>query len=548
MFCRECGSKLVDDCDYCPNCGTKKSNPPKINQNPAKLHIRSFENSDDNLKSPNSRSFSFNLIVIVVVILVLGVSASALTIYFHRNEIKKFDSDILTNEDAKSLYDFLNANKNKIVMLNISYYPHRYLNASYSVGSDKNNIVEIMGDSNSMFNHLSYSFVNCPKNIGEGVHSSCTVDYGQYPYSDVFKRKMFYIDPANPAIYRDATTGKEIQDLTHIDLFNYEMGGVVPYKLLGWCNIEDIPCQLSQKEYASYPLAGLIFSGGNGCPLAPSNCNESVDYKVSLVNEVVLLAGIDIYNFSASHKNVSFKNNIEYVDSGALSFILSDIGNDVSKMNEVMAHYIDEEYIVGYKNEKEEYKKVHSKCKPKNFMEMGEKFYKYNSFSFEDECYYILTSAIAFDSNDQVQYTSQPEKSIIKYIFEKFDENMLVDKNGLFPKASSIYENSYQIQINKSSENNTVYKWNSDDLRKFFPKYDQQLPDYGIGGKMYLSGYFYVEFTEDSSVDDFPPQYCNLQNVIADRWIRAGFESKCKAKVIKLEPISSKEIELRKYN
>ena len=65
---------------------------------------------------------------------------------------------------------------------------------------------------------------------------------------------------------------------------------------------------------------------------------------------------------------------------------------------------------------------------------------------------------------------------------------------------------------------------------------------------MELAGYFLVKFKNQIDVNNFPEQYCYLQDFFAEvgaMW--DGFVSKCQAQVFELDPLSIKDVEQANY-
>jgi hypothetical protein len=519
MFCRNCGKALPDNSRFCPHCGSSQLVNPS-------------SNSSDNENSGIGSFFVKKVFIGSIVSFVVG-TIGIIAIFFpnvfnmEKANINEFNKEIKTPSDAKTLYDFLIQNNKKIVKLELVYTPERYLKADYTTSPGE------------MVPDLMYDFVGCPSNLGEGEHNSCSVNYRDYFFEEKgpkLDNKMFFMDPSNRQKFIDADTGKLLVDASKYDLFGFEIGSVVPFELLGLCNVNDIPCQLNIKEYAKYPLAGLLFKHQLYPGLDYKNRKDLSDHgdefprPKTLTNEVVLYGGN--YNFSAAHKKIHYKDNIEYVDQGTLSFILNE------STDAVPVYLIEESAFTDDAD-------TNANC---NIIKLDSFARKYVEPVYMNDCSYAISSAIAVDDNGEVEYTDDPSKSMEKTIFKTIEDGLIVKKNGKSPLVSNIYNNSYQIQIKDSSQDNSLYKWNSTKLSDNFPKFNEQLPIYGNPKvQMQIFGYFLVNVNKNSNVDEFPPQFCNYQQTIAMRWIRAGVEDSCRADVIILDPLSLKDIEQSKY-
>lgn len=525
MYCRNCGNELPDNSNYCPNCGSAQqvdssSNTPDNNE------------SSSNTNSVIRRIFVKKIFIGSIVSFLFG-AIGLIAIFFpsafdlEKSNIAEFSKEIKTPSDAKTLYDFLIKNDKKIVKLELAYTPERYLKADYTTSL------------NESVPDLTYDFVGCPSNIGEGEHNSCSVNYSHYIYEakgPKLDNKMFFMDPSNRQKFIDASTGKLLSDASKFDLYGYEIGTVVPFELLGLCNVNDIPCQLNLKEYAKFPLAGLLFKNQLYPGLDYKNRKDFSDYDAgfprpkTLVNEVVLYGGNN--NFSAAHKKVKYKDNVEYVDQGSLSFILDE------STDAVPVYLVEREAVAGDMG-------ADPDCKAIKLDSLDRK-YEYHIYI--NDCLYALSSAIAVDSSGNVKYTSDSTKSVEKNIFKSIDDGLIFKKDGKSALVTDIYNNSFQIQIKDSSQNNSLYKWNSTLLSDNFPKFSEQMPIYGTPKvQMQIFGYFLVNVEKSPKVDEFPPQYCNLQESVMNDWIRAGVEDSCRADVIILDPLSLKDIEQSKY-
>ena len=526
MYCRNCGKELPDGSHYCPNCGfsqqvTSSSNTSNDNESPS------------NMNNVINKIFVKKIFIGSVVSFVFG-TIGLIAIFFpsvfnlEKSNIDELSMEITNPSDAKILYDFLIKNNKKIIKLELTYTPERYLKADYTTSPN-----EFVPD-------LEYDFVGCPSNIGTGEHNSCSINYRDYLYGNEgpkLDNKMFFMDPSDRQKFIDVDTGKLLSNASKFDLYGYEIGSVVPFELLGLCNVNDIPCQLNIKEYAKFPLAGLLFKNQLYPGLDYKNRKNLQDYSSefprakTVTNEVVLYG--DNGNFSAAHKKVQYKDNIEYVDQGSLSFILNE------STEVVPVYLVEEDAVAGYTAGPT------SECKAIKLDSLDS---KYEGHVDINNCLYVLSSAIVIDNNGEVEYTADSSKSIEKNLFKRIDDSLIVKKDGMSPLVSDIYNNSFQIQIKDSSQNNSLYKWNSTLLSENFPKFNEQMPVYGNPKvQMQFFGYFLVNVEKNSNVDDFPIQYCNLQNIVMNDWIRAGVEDSCRADIIVLDPLSLKDIEQAKY-
>ena len=389
---------------------------------------------------------------------------------------------------------------------------------------------------------LSYGMIGCPADISDDVRGTCEVTYTNHAdwLSDgkvKLGRKMYFMTPHNRYSFMDADTGEFIYEFPKdTTIYGAEVGFISPYKLLGQCNITDIPCQLNLTEYAKFPLAGLLFGNQQGpgidCFKQKVGEFDSFDCKPKTVTKEVIMYGNN--TFSAYHNNVSYKDNIEYVDNGSLSFILGEDNEDVP------LYLINRESIT-MTNQDDGFDNNCKVIKLNTFIQ------KYTSIDQGDDCALLPSSGVEVIDN-KVHYTKDKSKSIKNLMFKKIEDSTITDKKGLMPAVSNIYDNSFQIQINASSHDNTVYKWNSTDLSENFPRYAEEYPVYGdLKAKMKISGYFLVELHKGKTVDNFPVQYCELQKLIAEWWVKAQAEYKCIADVIVLDPINLKDIEYSKY-
>lgn len=525
MYCRNCGKQLPDNSRFCQECGASQSE----NQIPEKRGIFA------------KKIFIGSIVSFVVG--TIGVTAIFFPSVFNleKSNITEFTKEIKTPSDAKDLYNFLIKNDKKIIKLELAYTPERYLNADYTKNPGEKTP------------NLKYDFVGCPSGKKD-EHNRCSIKYILDPYESGPKlnNKMFFMDPDDRQRFMDADTGNLLYDASNLDLFGYEIGSVIPYELFGFCNIVDIPCQLNIKEHAKFPLAGLLFEQQLEPGFYYKKWDRSVDPTPFLIprivnNEVVLYG--DNYNFSSAHAKVKYKDNIEYVDHGSLSFILNESDDTVPV------------YLISIDAIEEG---PSSECKP--VVKPNPLKNKYETFDYFDlerveiiynphrknreigNCEYILSSAITVNKNEEIEYTNNSSKNIETNLFKKLFGFSFYKKDNQSPLVTNIFDNSFQVQIKNSTQDNTLYKWNSTLLSDNFPRYNEQQPIYGSPKvQMRIFGYFLVNVNKNTNVDNFPPQYCEFQKFFSDYWIKGNVKYNCQADTIILDPLSLKDIEQSKY-
>ena len=540
MFCHKCGNELPDGSKFCPSCGAQQ-----ISQN--------LQQDHNNQSGKRTSHLTVKIIIGTVMSVVISIISIIAVFFpnllnFEKQKFGEIEMEIKEPKDAKKLYDFLMQNDKKIIKMKLSYFPQRYLNGDYT--RNKNEKYGLM-------------YVECPSENNDS-YETCSYEYLNKTNKNFTNNKMFFtVDPHLE--FFDASSGAELYNLTPISggpgpigAWGFKDGGYVPFKLWGWCNVNDIPCQLTRQDYAKFPLAGLIFDN----QLAPGvvfdeDANAGYDEedirvhlynskKRTLTDEVVLYG--DNYNFSANHRNLKYIDNIEYVDSGSLSFVINNTNESVP------VYLVHRDFLrIGddWDNNEETCDPIlpmHPEFINKRLPSKQEFAAKYITTKIgDDECEYVKTSALNVQNN-KIIFTDDSTKDVTN-IFKKSVFSYYYADSEKKPEISDIYENSFQIQINKTSDDNSVYTWNSSNLSTNFPKYKEQIPLYGeTNVKMELAGYFLVKFKNQTDVNNFPEQYCYLQDFFAEVGaMRDGFVSKCQAQVFELDPLSIKDVEQANY-
>ncbi len=560
MFCRNCGTQLPDNSKFCPNCGAAQevsSEPETTNlekekdkpTDPATTQTQNNETEEEKTCEAEKNSLktgsknkkkhkifqkkviigSVTSFVVAFVGLIAVFFPSVLN--FEKKNMEQLKLTLNNQQDANQLYQFLITNKNKLVMLDLSYSPKKIQNSDYR---------EQLRDEK-----LRKKRENEEQEGEPYPHWMYLLTYNKHDFDN------------NKDYLYNAFTGNKIMELDENQVEGYTYGAPVdgepdqqPVDFgfdkngIWYCHIMDIYCAQQSLDdfdrriknpyllpYYPYPMA-IFYDNGNVREMYPGVTYTKKNFKIS---ETVLFG--NNLTFSAHHHDASYAKGAVNIDKGTLGFITS--GDD----QEVEPYYISGDVC------------DLDKIKLHKAVKNGEAVNIFNDSrvlvrKINDNNLTIVTNLQISDG--KLQTSDLVSQNVGGQLFNFTQEE--IGQIGSCPEGYKLamnktQEQSFVIEIPYSTKNNTLYTWKSDSLMTRYPKYKDNNFEFKNNNEMInLKGVFYVYGEGEAAMElpnEPPYSHCNISDQL---YLLDVDISPCAyKKIIKLEPLSAKDIEQRNY-
>ena len=584
MFCRNCGKELPDDSRFCQACGTSQE-------------VNSNSSIADKTAAPKKqtrgigRFFVKKIFIGSIVSFVVGV-IGVFAIFFpslfnlEKKKIQEFSITIKSQKDANELYNFLKTNNNKIVSLDIKYSPKKIQASNYVDPNRKED------NPNHFYQPIktivTYSEIE-DNNGGTLIklYDAYTNELVKTIKDDNQSKYAKYMYFSNDDIKKEADDS--------IILTTHYHGLIIDDTL--YCHISDILClqetiadfksqspdPLQDEELGvSVPLQNSLFFLPNypypetmiltrGIPEFLSMAQNNFQNSIIKMDESVLFG--KTLSFVANHYGATYKEGSVNVDHGSIGFITDLSDNDtypyilsskgvnmgVSESELMCSNSFGSAKII---NSFDNNQLVNIYKSQKLAIDKSREFGDSGIFK-------NLMTSMFFIQDNKLQYSNDCDKIIggrkfydnQKCLNLDYGAEKLCNDNIMF---NDTFDKSFSIEIPYSTKNNTLYTWKSESFRNRYPKgansdldfMDHQKYTYTDSNEMItIKGIFYVYNQVDNELENFMPyHFCSYSFLLTPQLLAEGFLQpgdapiECKVKnIIKLEPLSSSDLEKRNY-
>lgn len=572
MFCRNCGKELPDDSRFCHACGTSRE-----------------VNSNSSIQTRGIGRFFVKKIfigsIVSFVVGAIGVTAIFFPSLFNleKKKIQEFSITIKSQKDANELYNFLKTNKNKIVSLDIKYSPKKIQASNYVDPNRKEDnpndfyqpiktIVtysEIEDNNGGTLIKLYDAYTNeLVKTIKDDNQSK----YAKYMYFSNEDIKKETLTTHYHGLIIDDTLYCHISDILCLQEtiadFKSQNPDLLQEEQLG----VSVPLQNSLFFLPNYPYPETMILT-RSIPEFLYRAQNNFQKSIIKMDESVLFG--KTLSFVANHYGATYKEGSVNVDHGSIGFITDLSDNDTYP------------YILSSKDEGVNMEESESEFMCSNSFGSAKiinsfdnnqlvNIYKSQNLAIDKSresgdwgIFKNLITSMFFIQDNKLQYSNDCDKIIggRKFYDNKECPNLdygaekLCNDNIMF---NDTFDKSFSIEIPYSTKNNTLYTWKSESFRNRYPKgansdldfMDHQKYTYTDSNEMItIKGIFYVYNQVDNELENFMPyHFCSYSFLLTPALLAEGFLQEgddpieCKVKnIIKLEPLSSSDLEKRNY-